>query len=55
MDEFLANIIQQAPNVVVAVVVLYWMSKTIERLLANQEKLIDKLLEYVDETKEVNL
>jgi len=44
MDEFWQTVIVQAPNVLVAMVVLYWMSRTIERLLAVQERLIDTLI-----------
>lgn len=48
MDEFIKSLITQAPNIGVALVMLYWQKKTIDQLLANQTALIDRLLEAVD-------
>lgn len=48
MDEFIKGLITQAPNLAIAVVVLYWQKKTIDMLLANQTALIDRLLAYAD-------
>lgn len=51
MDQLFLNVIQQLPNFAVALIMLYWQKQTIDQLLANQTKLIDRLLEYVDTDK----
>lgn len=51
MDEFIKGLITQAPNLAIAVVVLYWQKKTIDMLLANQTALIDRLLAYADDDR----
>jgi len=45
MDEILKTVILGAPNVLVAVVALFWASRLIERMVAAQEKLVDQLLD----------
>ncbi len=52
MDQFLTNIITQLPNFAVALVMLWWQKQTIDQLLENQTKLIDRLLTYVDNDKQ---
>ena len=44
MENLLLEFVGQLPNLGVAVAILWWQSKTIERLLNTQEKLIDQLL-----------
>lgn len=44
MENLLLEVVGQLPNLGVAVAILWWQSKTIERLLNTQEKLIDQLL-----------
>lgn len=48
MDEFVKELLLQAPNLAVALAVLYWQRRTIDQLLANQTALIDRLLEAID-------
>lgn len=52
MDQLLTNIITQLPNFAVALVMLWWQKQTIDQLLENQTKLIDRLLTYVDNDKQ---
>lgn len=52
MDEFIKSLVMQAPNLAVAIAVLYWQRKTIDQLVANQTALIDKLLEFVDSERQ---
>lgn len=47
----LQNIITNLPNFAVALVMLWWQKQTIDQLLAVQEKLIERLLAYVDNDK----
>ena len=42
------TIITNLPNFAVALVMLWWQKQTIDQLLENQTKLIDRLLTYVD-------
>lgn len=51
MDELLQIIITQLPNLGVAVWMLWQQQQTIKSLLDNQQKLIDRLLMYVDNDK----
>lgn len=53
MEQMLANVITNLPNFAVALVMLWWQKQTIDTLLANQTKLIDRLLEYVDNDKQL--
>lgn len=53
MEQLLANVITNVPNFAVALVMLWWQKQTIDTLLANQTKLIDRLLEYVDHDKQL--
>lgn len=52
MDQLLSTIITQLPNLAVAIWMLWQQQQTIKSLLATQEKLIDRLLSYVDNDKE---
>lgn len=52
MDDLLSQIILGAPNLAVAFYVLWRQQKTIDTLLATQERLIDRLLLYVDNDKQ---
>jgi hypothetical protein len=52
MDELIKTIILGAPNLAVALYVLYRQQKTIDALLEAQTKLIDRLLSYVDRDKQ---
>jgi hypothetical protein len=51
MDQLLSTIITQLPNLAVAIWMLWQQQQTIKSLLATQEKLIDRLLSYVDNDK----
>jgi hypothetical protein len=51
MDQLLSTIITQLPNLAVAIWMLWQQQQTIKSLLATQEKLIDRLLTYVDNDK----
>jgi hypothetical protein len=51
-DQLLTNVITQLPNFAVALVMLWWQKQTIDQLLDNQTKLIDRLLTYVDNDKQ---
>ena len=52
MEQLLTNIITNLPNFAVALVMLWWQKLTIDQLLENQTKLIDRLLTYVDNDKQ---
>lgn len=52
MEQLLINVITNLPNFAVALVVLWWQKQTIDQLLDNQTKLIDRLLQYVDNDKQ---
>lgn len=52
MDQLLTNVITQLPNFAVALIMLWWQKQTIDQLLENQTKLIDRLLSYVDNDKQ---
>lgn len=47
MEELLKSFITGFPNLAVGIVALYWSARLIERMVTNQEKLTDKLLEMV--------
>jgi hypothetical protein len=51
MEELMMNVIANLPNFAVALVMLYWQRQTIDRLMATQDKLIERLLTYVDNDK----
>ena len=48
IETFITNVISNLPNFAIAVVVLYWQEKRIEKLLEVQAKLIDQLLDMAD-------
>lgn len=48
MDELVKTLILGAPNVAVAILMLYWATKMVERQIAATERLIDRLIEMVD-------
>lgn len=52
MDEFVKTIVTSAPNLMLAVWFILRQQKTIDSLLENQTKLIDRLLGYVDKDKQ---
>ncbi len=52
MDNLVQTIITQIPNLGVAVWMLWQQQQTIKSLLDTQQKLIDRLLNYVDEDKQ---
>lgn len=52
METLLTAVIQQAPNLLFAVYFIVRQQKTIDALLDNQTKLIDRLLGYVDRDKQ---
>lgn len=52
MDQLVSTIVTQLPNLAVAIWMLWQQQQTIKSLLATQEKLIDRLLTYVDNDKE---
>jgi len=49
LDQWLADLTVQLPNLAVALLVLYWQRKTIDDLLAHQRQLVDRLLQIVDD------
>jgi len=51
MEQLLQTIVTQLPNLGVAVWMLYQQQMTIKSLLDNQTRLIDRLLQYVDQDK----
>jgi len=51
LDELIKTIILGAPNLAVALYVLYRQQKTIDALLEAQNRLVDRLLAYVDRDK----
>jgi len=51
MDKLVETLLTQLPNLGVAVWMLWQQQNTIKSLLANQEQLIDRLLEYVQKDK----
>jgi len=52
VDALLQTIISQAPNLLFAIYFIVRQQKTIDALLDNQTKLIDRLLGYVDKDKQ---
>lgn len=52
MDQLVSTIVTQLPNLAVAIWMLWQQQQTIKSLLATQEKLIDRLLTYVDNDKQ---
>lgn len=49
IETFITNLLNALPNFAIAIVVLYWQEKRIERLLEVQAKLIDQLLQMADD------
>lgn len=52
MNDLLQTVVTQLPNLGVAVWMLWQQQGTIKSLLDNQQKLIDRLLTYVDGDKD---
>lgn len=52
MDEIVQIVITQLPNLGVAIWMLWQQQQTVKSLLTTQERLIDRLLTYVDNDKE---
>lgn len=52
LNQLLQTIISQAPNLIVAIWMLNNQKEQISALLENQNKLIDRLLNYVDNDKQ---
>lgn len=53
LTEILNTVISQAPNLIVAVWMLNNQKEQIKALLENQNKLVDRLLNYVDRDTQV--
>lgn len=51
VETFVTSIISLLPNIAVAIWMLYQQGRTIDSLLDNQTKLIDRLLNYIDSDK----
>jgi hypothetical protein len=49
MEQIILNMLEQLPNMAVAIVVLWWQQKTINRLVDSQIELIDKYTSMVDQ------
>lgn len=54
LEQWFADLVVQLPNMAVALLVLYWQRKTIDELLLHQRTLVDKLLQMVDDVREVD-
>ena len=54
VEQWLSDLVAQLPNLAIALLVLYWQRQTIDSLLNHQRQLIDKLVEMVDEVREVD-
>jgi hypothetical protein len=52
LDQLIQTLLTELPNLGVAIWMLWQQQQTIKSLLATQEKLIDRLLTYVDNDKE---
>lgn len=48
MDTLFVKLLEQLPNLAVALLVLYWQQQQNAALLAHQRQLIDKLIQMVD-------
>lgn len=48
MDEWIVRVVEMTPNMVVALLVLYWQRRTIDALLAHQQQLLDRLLTLIE-------
>ena len=55
MDNLLQTVIEQAPNMIVAIVVLYWQARTIDRLLTVQIELLDRYTDAIDNSNGIDL
>lgn len=53
LTEILNTVISQAPNLIVAVWMLNNQKEQIKALLENQNKLVDRLLNYVDRDTQI--
>lgn len=51
--EIINTVVSQAPNLIVAVWMLNNQKEQIKALLENQNKLVDRLLNYVDRDKQM--
>lgn len=51
MDQLAQTLLTQLPNLAVAIWMLWQQNQTIKSLLSTQERLIDRLLAYVDADK----
>jgi hypothetical protein len=49
MEQMILNMLEQLPNMAVAIVVLWWQQKTINRLGDSQIELIEKYTNMVDQ------
>lgn len=52
VEQLVITIFEQLPNLAIAVLALYWQTQRFDKLLEAQTKLIDKLLQMVDEVRE---
>ena len=55
LEQWLADLTVQLPNLAVALLVLYWQRKTIDELLEHQRQLVDRLLQIVDDVREISV
>lgn len=49
MEQMILNMLDQLPNIAVAVAVLWWQQKTISRLVDSQIELIEKYTSMVNQ------
>lgn len=54
IETWFAEFVTQMPYLAVPLLVLYWQRKTIDELLQHQRTLVDKLLQMVDDVREVD-
>lgn len=52
IDEFVQQLILNAPNFVIALWVIWRQDVRLDKMLENQSRLIDRLLQYVDSDKQ---
>ena len=52
VEQWIADLIVQLPNLAVALLVLWWQRMMIDKLLEHQHTLIDKLIQMVDDVRD---
>jgi hypothetical protein len=53
MEDALTMVMSNLPNLAVALLALWWASQRIDKLLDNQSKLIDQLIELMREHRRI--